>query len=292
MVNWQDGGIKWEVRASTAGDFVKLGKPTTYPFESGGAGGVPLGWTQYLVNNIGGATPPASDVSWTTSYGRFSIGNLGTNVHHGMLYGIYRDFVIPTGKRWLVQVQCRTTENRSTCIRYVKYVAPAGPGYNYLSQVWSYDDWEDVSLYTSTMNATTMRVTLYAAPYTAADVAPHAPTDVNWGIQFQNFTLVEMESSYPNPTWKTITCDIHGMTTHHSLLPPRRRTIACPLPRGATRGQAKSQDARPCVMRSRRAPSIRGGWRSRARREPSRPRAARSPRGAVRRADASRRACR
>lgn len=213
MVNWVDGGIKWEVRVSTDGDFVKLGKSTLYPFVAGG-GGIPVGWTQFISSNAG-PIGAVGDVSWTTAYGRFSVGNLGTDPHNAKLYGIYRDFTINPNKRWLIQVQARTTAGRSSALRYVKWIAPAGPGNTYYSQVWTYEDWENVSLYTATITDTTMRVSLYAAPYTAADSAPHAPADANWGIQFQNVTLVEMEPTYPPPTWKTITCDIHSLTTHH-----------------------------------------------------------------------------
>lgn len=205
-MTWIDDGLDITVNVSTAGDFVKLGKTTQYPFMVGAAG-LPMGWTQYLAS--GGAV---GDVSWTTGAGgRFSVGNLTTtDIHAGKLYGIYRDFPVTSGKRYLVQVQCRTTANRTTAIRYVNFGNASGSIYN--SQVWSYPDWEQVSLYTGTFNYSTLRVYLYAAPYTLSTI--HAPADANWGIQFQNVTIVEMDASYPDPTWHPVTCDVQSLAVH------------------------------------------------------------------------------
>lgn len=211
MSSWLDDGLKLIIEASTAGDFVKLGTATEYPFVAGGSG-YPTGWNQWLSNSAGPPPGLATDVSWTTSYGRFSIGNIGTDVHSPKLYGIYRDFPTTPGKRYLVQVQARTTDGRSSAIRYVKFGNLSATVY--YSQVWTYDDWEQVSLYTGVWGYTTLRVWLYAAPYDAAG-SGHAPADANWGIQFQNVTIIEQEASYPTPTWKEITCDIHNLTTHY-----------------------------------------------------------------------------
>src|SRR4051812_39868567 len=114
MGSWVDEGMTIDVRVSTAGGFVKLGKSTVYPFVAGG-GGIPSGWTQFVSSNAGPSGVPG-DVSWDTTYGRFSVGNLGTDVHGAKTYGIYRDFTINPNKRWLIQVQCRTTANRTTCL--------------------------------------------------------------------------------------------------------------------------------------------------------------------------------
>jgi hypothetical protein len=205
-VTWQEDGLTLGIDVSTSGDFVKLGTTTTYPFVAGGSG-YPAGWSQYLSN--GGI---AGDVSWNTAYGRFSIGNIGTDIHNQKKYGIYRDFPTTAGKKYLIQGQCRTTAGRTTCIRYVSWAAGQTMPFDN-SQVWSYPDWEDISIYTDVINATYLRVWLYAAPYTQSTI--HAPADANWGIQWQNFALVEMEASYPDPIFKTVTCDVHSLVTHY-----------------------------------------------------------------------------
>lgn len=206
-MTWIDDELALRVNVSTSGDFVKLGTTTTYPFTAGGSG-MPAGWSQYL---SGGGV--ATDVSWDTSYGRFSIGNIGTDIHGSKRYGIYRDFNIVSGKRYLIQVQCRTTANRTTSIRYVEWAAPASDTRNYSSQVWSYDDWEQVSLYTAKRNDTTLRVWLFAAPYTLSTI--HAPSDANWGIQFQNFAIVQQDEFPPTPVWHNVVCDVRSLVIHY-----------------------------------------------------------------------------
>ncbi len=208
-MSWYDDGVRLKAYVSTAGDFVSLGTTTVYPFTAGGSG-YPAGWTQYL---SGGAV--AGDVSWTTdsTTGRFSIGNLGDDIHTNKYYGIYRDFPATAGKRYLIQIQCRTTANRTTCIRYFVYRRNGGL-INY-TQVWSYQDWEQISLYTGVMpsGTTSVGMHMYAAPYNAS--AQHASVDANWGIQFQNPTIVEMEGTYPDPTWSEFTCDVRSATIHY-----------------------------------------------------------------------------
>jgi hypothetical protein len=207
MPSWLDQGVLCRLYISTAGDFVKLGTKTDYPFTAGG-GGIPAGWTQYLAN--GGI---ATDVSWTTSYGRFSVGNASaTDVHNLKFYGIYRDFPVTVGKRYLINCQARTTQGRTNCVRYFEWTVPATNTYWNVSQIWSLPDWEDMAWDNTNAQDTTMRVRLSAAPYTAD---PTRTLDTNWGIQFTNFSITEMEMNYPDPTWHEVTCDVRSLATHY-----------------------------------------------------------------------------
>lgn len=207
MPSWLDQGVICRLYISTSGDFVRLGTKTDYPFTAGG-GGYPSGWTQYL--NTGAL---ATDVSWTTSYGRFSIANAdAANVHDGKHYGIYRDFNIIGNKRYLVTCQARTTQGRTYAIRYFSYAVPAG-GSRINSQIWTYPDWEDMAWNVTNVSDSTMRIYLFAAPY-LSDPAGRK-VDANWGIQFTNFAITEIESSYPAPTWHEVTCDVKSIQTHY-----------------------------------------------------------------------------
>lgn len=204
---WHDEDLKVRTYTSLTGDFVSLGTATTYPFEKP-TSGVPQGWTAFIEN--GGTF---TDVVYSTQLGRTSIANVGTDIHHGKRYGIWRDFTIIPGKRYLVRVQARTTTGRTHTIRYVYYARPASLTWEKLSQVWSYDDWENVSLPIITNTSTSIRIGLMAAPYTMDPKGME--TDANWGVQFQNVTLVEMEYAYPAPTWKELTCETKKFTCHY-----------------------------------------------------------------------------
>src|SRR4051812_35034425 len=116
MPKWYDDGVRVKAYVSESGDYVSLGNRTEYPFSAGG-GGIPAGWTQYVI-----APAVTSDVNWTTANGRFSISNASTTVHHSSLYyGIYRDFPVTVGKTYIANVQARTMEGKWRVSRWVRY---------------------------------------------------------------------------------------------------------------------------------------------------------------------------
>lgn len=207
-VNWHDEELRVRLYTSLTGDIVKLGTTTEFPFASGGTNGAPSGWTPYFEN--GGVQ---SDVSFTTAMGRFSIGNVGTAIHHGGRYGVYRDFIVTANKSYLLQLQARTTGGRTKTIRYVEFATSASVNWVKLSQMWTYDDWENISLYITPGASTTIRVCMMAAPYTMDPKG--MMTDVNWGIQFQNVSLTEYTPLSPLPTWHEITCDTKELSINY-----------------------------------------------------------------------------
>lgn len=210
-MNWHDEEIKVRFYTSLTGDFIKLGNVTEYPFTPGGTQGAPLGWSPYYEN--GGAY---TDVSFTVGNGRFSIGNLVADINSqsGKRYGIYRDFPVNPAKSYLVSVQCRTTQSRTKTIRYVRFANGANHSYLKLNQMWSFADWENITINPAQYASSgTLRVNLMACPYVSDPKG--MVTDANWGIQFQNVTITELETSYPEPTWHEITCDIKQVSVHY-----------------------------------------------------------------------------
>ena len=208
-VNWYDQEIRIRAYTSLTGDLVKLGTTTEYPFTPGGTQGAPSGWSPYAEN--GGSV---TDVSFTTGNGRFSIGNLGTEIHDAKRYGIYRDFAVTPGKYYLISVQARTTQGRGHTIRYVRFANGSNHSYLTTNQMWTFQDWENITVNAAAYAASgILRVNLMACPYSSDPKG--MVTDVNWGIQFQNVTINEQESTYPAPTWHEITCDTKQVAIHY-----------------------------------------------------------------------------
>jgi hypothetical protein len=208
-VNWQDQELKVRAYTSLTGDLIKLGTTTEYPFVSGGTQGAPFGWSPYYEN--GGVY---TDVSFTTGSGRFSIGNVGTDIHGSKRYGIYKDFPVTPGKYYLISVQCRTTQGRSHAIRYVRFANGNNHSYLKLNQMWSFQDWENIVVNAANYASTgILRVNLTAAPYTLDPKG--IQIDANWGIQFQSVTINEQDATYPMPTWHEITCDTKQVSIHY-----------------------------------------------------------------------------
>lgn len=194
-----DDGVRVKLYVSTAGDLVSLGTRTEYPFQAGGAG-IPAGWTMWMED----ANALITDVNWTTQNGRFSVSNASdTNAHNGKKYGIYRDFPVQSGHFYLVQVQAQVMEDKSPAYREVVYLYN-GAGDRYGSSNHAVQGWEQISLpMTWTSGTTFIRVMLKANPYWART----ADAQFDWGVQFQNFAMVDMLTSYPDPTWHEVTCD-------------------------------------------------------------------------------------
>src|SRR5215831_6692718 len=99
--NWQDENVTVRTYLSLTGDFVQLGTTTDYPFQSGGTGGAPFGWTPTWE----GSTAVQGNASWTTASGRCSIANNDSqnDIHAGNRYGIQRDFTgLDGSKAWSV----------------------------------------------------------------------------------------------------------------------------------------------------------------------------------------------
>ncbi|MET0462068.1 MAG: hypothetical protein ABW007_02905 [Chitinophagaceae bacterium] len=204
-MTWFQDGVRFKLYVSTDGDFVSLGTRNEYPFVAGGAG-VPAGWTKWIE---AGAN---EDVNWTTQNGRFSISNASdTNAHNTGKYNIYRDFPVEQGHRYLLQVQAQTMDGKSSAYRWLSYQPNASVG-PYSIQLPSVTPWEQLSWpYNPLTGETFIRVLLKVNPYwpKAADFK------FDWGVQFQNFAIVDQLASYPDPTWREVTCDVRMLTTKY-----------------------------------------------------------------------------
>jgi hypothetical protein len=202
---WLDD-LEVKVFITTSGDYVSLGTRTDYPFQSGGPNGNPLGWTTY---DSGGAP---TDVNRSVGLGRFNISNAGAVNHASTFYGCYRDFPISFNKRYIFQVQARQMEGKSFCQRNLRYEwRPSASGSGSFAD--AYSDWEQVSIYAgpAPLSQTHLRVVIQGVAYSVAGVVP----GIDWGVQFQNFAIIEQDASYPEPTWEEVSCDVRSMSTRY-----------------------------------------------------------------------------
>lgn len=205
---WQDQ-VELKVYISTAGDFVALGNRQEYPFVAGGSG-YPSGWTMY---NSASTSP--SDVNWTTQNGRFSVSNASTtDSHGGKFYGVYRDFPVTPGKFYIFQLQARRMDDKTGRVsRNIRHEWSNGAGSGAFG--FASDDWEQVSIPTGAApaGATFLRIIIQGVYYWGASNGPgyDLQPDVNWGVQFQNVSIIEQDATYPAPTWEEVTCEVRAM---------------------------------------------------------------------------------
>lgn len=203
MPRWYDDGIRIQLAVSESGDFVSLGTRTEFPFVSGGAG-VPAGWTAQASN--GGAV---GDVNWTTANGRFSMSNIsGTVSHVNSIYGIYRDFPVTYGKRYVLWVQARTMENKAGG-RWQYLYQFNGTGPTYGLQRTTLQDWDQLAVYMLPTDPATTFIRVYLRNWY---YIPAGETErFDWGMQWQVPALVEYNSTYPEPVWHDVTCDVQSL---------------------------------------------------------------------------------
>ena len=202
MPKWYDDGVRVQLSVSTAGDFVALGTRTEYPFVNSG-GGIPVGWIYYTGN--GAAT---GDVNWTCANGRFSVSNASTTSSNvNKIYGIWRQFPVTYGKRYVLWVQTRTMENKAGGKWNVYYqFNNTGPMYG-LSGVTG-SEFEQIACYMLPTDSSVTSITVYLRNYYTIPVGENERFD--WGMQWQLPALVTFDSTYPEPTWKDVTCDVQS----------------------------------------------------------------------------------
>jgi hypothetical protein len=206
-MNWLDFGYKLGISVSTDGDIVGLGTRTDYPFTANGSAAAPLGWTLSLTN---GAS--ITDVNWTTQDGRWSVSNGSTaNTNADKWYGIYRDFPVVPNRRYVFQFQARTMQDRSSALRLLRWqVNGTGPQTGAHSR--AYDDWEQVAMPITALSGWTfLRIFLIVNPHW--DDITKAQAD--WGVQFQNFAVIDQDPTYPDPTFRDVSCDIQSFMVRY-----------------------------------------------------------------------------
>jgi hypothetical protein len=204
MPRWFDDGVRLGLSVSESGDFVSLGTRTEYPFTSGGANGVPLNWNPNFSAAIN-----LADLNITTANGRFSVSNRSTtNAYIGAYFGLWRDFPVTVGKRYVLWTQVRTMADKAGGTWSANYTFN-GQGTIYGMRGTTAQDWEQFAQYMLPPAGTTFIRVFNNAEYR---VPAGQTTRFDWGIQWQNPVVIEYESSYPDPVWRDVTCDVKALT--------------------------------------------------------------------------------
>lgn len=209
LVSWFDQGVRFKVFLATTGDALDLGDRTDYPFQSGGVGGLPLGWSTYSI----GASDNSS-VNLTTQEGRFSVSNKNPpTVLANQKWGTYRSFPVDANFYWLVNLQVRTMQDRddgSFEVSVEARNANTSTVLNVLRAV-SKSDWETLAfIYRGTIDPQYVYIDVaMAAGYTTPPTGVTGKT--NWGVQFQNVSIQKIPKTPTLPQWREVTCDVRSV---------------------------------------------------------------------------------
>lgn len=240
---WYDDGIRVNLSVSESGDFVSLGTRTEYPFVAGG-GGIPSGWTQYL-----GGGAASGDVNWTTANGRFSISNISaSNSHANLVYGVYRDIPVTYGKRYVLWVQARTMESKGGGRwQFLYQFNGTGPAYG--MQRTTLQDWDQIACYMLPTDPGTTFIRIHLRNYYY--VPPGQTERFDWGMQWQLPAMVEYNSTYPEPVWHDVTCDVQSLQVAYgrSKFTGRFEVASCQIGVKNTDGEFTYQNVHPWGLR-------------------------------------------
>lgn len=207
---WKDSDVSVRLYVSTSGDFVQLGTRTDYPFVAGGPNGVPQGWTAWTSGT------DFNNVSFSVGEGRFNISNAAPpTIKFNWYYAATRRFPIVYGNRYVISAQAQTMQGKAVANRYMHILLHPGDVSYFSSAAVSASSWEDVTLWTNTINATYTEFEVKMGAIYGDPATGPAFTDPNWGVQWQGVSILEQASSYPDPTWQEITCDARSVQTRY-----------------------------------------------------------------------------
>jgi len=218
--DWQKHGVTLKVELATSGSLIVGSNETKIPFNTGGSYGAPVGWRTGELNTADYEPYPGSESmhNHTTSGGLYSTSSKGvalTSRWGGIWSNPTWVWPVTPGHRYQVGAQVRQMAGKALTVRRILVqvaASPAGPWVHYInpSLVWLGTEWEDVSYTGPAMPAgmTVARILLLGAN-------PPAATLTEWGLQWQNLYLREMDLETPPLTWVDITCDVQAMNVRY-----------------------------------------------------------------------------
>lgn len=214
--SWADAGISLKAEVSTSGAIIWPGTVTNYPF-SNPQSGIASGWTA----EIPAGSDPREYAFGVSSAGYQSIttGDKTYPPTGNKYYGIYRDFTVRQGTRYIVNVKARAISGHDPGERVVSvYLMQGGSlivnyGSNYET---ASPDWEAISYVTDAvpMGTYSLRVYLQGGwDYLAANADKTQLAD--WGVQYTDVSIQEFYGFAPTVNWRDITCDVQEARTRH-----------------------------------------------------------------------------
>lgn len=209
---WLELGVTLKVELSTSGSLVAGSVQTQYPFQPGGEFGGPLGWD--CQEAYGGFDGPDNEHLYTfttSSTGIFgvSINAVSTNVskYAGAIH--IATFPMVAGRRYQVGGQARQMagKGQSNKAIVVQHSTDGSSWTSYASQSGtnSQTDWEDILV--TGPPATKPLGRLY--------VLGGSSLLVQWGTEFRDCYINELDMTPPVLTWHDITCDVHSLAVRY-----------------------------------------------------------------------------
>lgn len=204
--DWQTAGVDIAVELATAGDLFYGYTQQAYPFQTGGPGGAPLGWTQTV--SAGTAT---TDFNWTTQDAVFSLStkNIVGTFQYAEIQLIVS--VLPSRKYQLLAQQRRIEGYPVTSAYQIRLDVFTGGSWQqkFVADTKAGDNWSPVALTSSIAipaDCTQARICLRAR-----GTDPSAL----FGTQFTNVFMM-LESTTPTPfVWRDITCDVRELAVRY-----------------------------------------------------------------------------
>lgn len=207
--DWRHHGVDIKVELATQGDLVSGGNETDFPFQTGGVGGAPFGWT---------ATPHGvgitlADLNFTTALGVASISNnraVNQTVQGGRIVGPILNLNV--GSRYQIGVQGRRMDSKAACVWQIFLET-----FNETTQTWgailnvaninAADSWAD-TVGTTANPLTWPRCRITIGVSSSAQMAL-------WGAQWQGLFVREIIPVEPITDWLDITCDVRSIHTRY-----------------------------------------------------------------------------
>lgn len=208
--DWQTLGVTLKVELSTAGSLVLGTNVQNLPLDSGGVGGVPVGWTQesyQAPNNF-------ANINFTTASGVFSASAkapmaANDQSHYGM-----RSMAMPVvpGKRYRLQIQTRTMASFPATTRRIYLGTASGSQiFGAYNMATGTTDWEMLELTTTPVAAGVTQAYIYVLYGTS----PSGTTGVTFGGQCQNINWFTLDRDPEPIVWKDITCDVQNIAVRY-----------------------------------------------------------------------------
>ena len=200
--DWQLQGVTLKVEVATSGALVIGGTQTDMPFQTGGVGGKPLGWSDTAAD--------PSLYNYTTAQNVFSISTKAippTTTYAGIASP---SFPVTPGLRYQIGVQAQQMTGKQQSGRYLRtqLSVDGSSWFNYLgSAAIAQTNWEDVLITTDPIGAGYALMRIILEGYSPAP----AQAQTLWGTQFQNLYRKELEPAPPPIVWHDITCDVQSI---------------------------------------------------------------------------------
>lgn len=202
-----------KVELATEGSLVLGSNQTNFPFKTGGEYGAPFGWDagQYYGGNNGNE----SYYNWTTydDTGITSISPKSATATGAALWQLNYFPLVP-GYRYQVGVQCRQMDGKPATIRNLTMERSTnGTTWSFYASVNEgscLNQWEDLLAQGNAVPANYIygRIMLFNRSNPGGTVA-------EWGGQWRQLYVKQMDLTPPPITWTDITCDVQGMEIRH-----------------------------------------------------------------------------